>query len=135
MMKTISTPIHKSQKLFPVSAKTMIPHLAVFVRNMLLMSGVGTAAIAIMTLSVWAAGPETALYLGAVSWSLGFVFLAMAVDSSGPVAKYQMITGLAMLVLALLQSSVSPDFGVVAGFLAAVWIVVLLFKRLSHQTW
>ena len=108
-MKTISTPIHKSQKLFPISAKTMIPHLAVFVRNILLMSGVGTAAIAIITLSVWAAGPATALYLGAVSWSLGFVFLAMAVDSRGPLAKYQMITGLAMLVLALLQSSVSPQ--------------------------
>jgi hypothetical protein len=132
MMKTISTPIHKSQKLLPISAKTLAPALTVFARNILVMSGVGTAAIAIITLSVWAAGPDTALYLGAVSWSLGFVFLALAVDSRGPVAKYQMMTGLAMLLLAVLQRSVSPDFGVVAGFLAAVWIVVLLFKRLSH---
>ena len=131
-MKTISTPIHKSQKLLPISAKTLVPALTVFARNILVMSGVGTAAIAIITLSVWAAGPDTALYLGAVSWSLGFVFLALAVDSRGPVAKYQMMTGLAMLLLAVLQRSVSPDFGVVAGFLAAVWIVVLLFKRLSH---
>ena len=91
----------------------------------------GLSAIAIITLSVWAAGMEINTYLGLSTWAMGFIFLGLAVDNDGRVAVFQLVTGVAFLVLALLQNSVSPDFIIVSGALLATWVAVVLFNRLS----
>jgi hypothetical protein len=130
-MKTIIAATHEHQKLLSSSVKALIPAMVASVRTMLALIVAGLAAIAIITLSIWAAGLGIYPYLGALSWGLGFIFLGVAVDNRGPVAKYQMMTGIAMLVLALLQSSVSADLIIVSAILPATWLAVLLFKRLA----
>jgi len=99
---------------------------------MFLMSAVLTAA-AIITLTVWLAGAEFSVFMGASTWGLGFIFLAMAMDRRGRLALLQAFSGGTFLVLALLQKSVSPDFGIFAGVLVAAWVVVALYKRLLIQ--
>jgi len=130
-MKTVSTSIHESQKFQSIASKIQIPVVAASMRNIMALSWAALAAIAIITLSVWAAGAEISTYLGASTWALGFIFLALAVDNHGRKARYQLMTGLALLSLALLQNSVSPGFIIVSGVLLAAWVAGVLFKRLA----
>ena len=71
------------------------------------------------------------MYLGVSTWGIGLIFLGLAVDNHGWVALYKSATGVALLTLALLQNSVSPDFIIVADVVLAIWVAVALFKRLS----
>lgn len=100
-------------------------------RDIMALTFAGLVAIAVITLFVWAAGMEINTYLGLGTWGLGFIFLGLAVDNSGRAALYQLTTGIAFLILALLQNSVSPDFIIASGVLLATWIAVTLFRRLS----
>ena len=100
-------------------------------RDIMALTCAGLAAIAVITLSVWATGMGINAYLGVSIWGMGFIFLGLAVDNCGRLALFQLLTGVAFLVLALLQNSVSPDFIIVSGVLLATWFAVVLFKRLS----
>jgi hypothetical protein len=90
-------------------------------------------AAALVTLSVWLAGKPAGPLLAACTWGLGFVFLGLAVDSSGLRAVFLGITGLALPVLALLQDRVSPDFVIVSGVLLAAWAGHGILSRKSSQ--
>ena len=130
-MKIVSTPIRQHRKVKSVATEKLIPVVTATVRESIsLIVAVSTVAL-IITLSVWMAGLEISAYLGASTWGVGFIFLALAVDNRGRAALLQMLTGVVLLVLALLQNSVSPDFIIVAGVLLSVWLGVFLFKRLS----
>lgn len=132
-MKFIHTPIQTNTELPSVSTLKLFPAMAGTLRDlMFLMSAVLTAA-AIITLTVWLAGGELSVFMGASTWGLGFIFLAMAMDRRGRLALLQAISGGTFLILALLQNSVSPDFGIIAGVLVAAWLVVALYKRLLIQ--
>ena len=132
-MKFISTPIRPNTKLPTVSTHSFIPAMAGTLRDlMFLMSAMLTTA-AIITLTVWLAGMEYSVFMGASTWGLGFIFLAMAMDRRGRLALLQAISGGTFLVLALLQNSVSPDFGIIAGVLVAAWVVAVLYDRLLLQ--
>jgi hypothetical protein len=61
---------------------------------------------------------------------VGFVFLGIAVDKRDPGAFLLLVTGLALLVLAWLQTAVSSDYAIVSGVLVAGWVAVSIFKRL-----
>ena len=132
-MKFISTPISPNTELPTVSTHRLIPAMAGTLRDlMFLMSAVLTTA-AIITLTVWLAGAEFSVFMGASTWGLGFIFLAMAMDRRGRLALLQAISGGTFLVLALLQNSVSPDFGIIAGVLVAAWVAAVLYDRLLLQ--
>lgn len=131
-MKIVSTPIHQNQKLQSVAREKLIPAVTASVRETIALMVAVLAATVITTLTVWMAGLEISTYLGASTWGVGFIFLALAVDNRGRSALFQMMTGVVLLVLALLQNSVSPDFIIVAGVLLAIWLGVVLFKRLSR---
>ena len=130
-MKTFNTSIHQDLSLRSFTTRRHLPAILASMRNILALSSAGLTAIAIITLSVWAAGMEITMYLGVSTWGMGFIFLGLAVDNHGRTALFQLITGLALLVLALLQNSVSPDFIIISGVLLATWVAVVLFKRLS----
>lgn len=130
-MKTFSVSIHDNLNLQSASSRGLIPAMVASMRDIIALTSAGLAAIAVITLSVWAAGLEINTFLGVITWGLGFIFLGLAVDNDGRVALFQLITGVAFLILALLQNSVSPDFIIVSGVILAIWVAVVLFKRLS----
>lgn len=130
-MKTFNTSIHQDLSLQSFTTRRHLPAILASMRNILALSSAGLMAIAIITLSVWAAGMEITMYLGVSTWGMGFIFLGLAVDNHGRTALFQLITGVSLLVLALLQNSVSPDFIIISGVLLATWVAVVLFKRLS----
>ncbi len=130
-MKTINASIHQNLKPQTVAPKGLIPAMIASMHDVMALTWAGLSAIAIITLSVWAAGMEINTYLSLSTWAMGFIFLGLAVDNYGRVALFQLVTGVAFLVLALLQNSVSPDFIIVSGALLATWVAVVLFNRLS----
>jgi hypothetical protein len=130
-MKTVNASIHQNLKPQSVASKGLIPAMVASMGDIMALTFAGLAAIAVITLSVWAAGMEINTYLGLSTWGMGFIFLGLAVDNHGRIALFQLITGAAFLVLALLQNSVSPDFIIVSGVLLATWVAVVLLKRLS----
>lgn len=130
-MKIVSTTIHQHQKLQSVAREKLIPAVTASLRETIALMVAVVAAIVIITLTVWMAGLGINTYLGASTWGIGFIFLALAVDNRGRIALFQMASGVVLLVLALLQNSVSADFIIVAGILLAIWLAVVVFKRLS----
>ena len=130
-MKTVNASIHQNLSLESFTTRAHLPAIVASMRNILALSSAGLAAIAIITLSVWAAGLEITMFLGVSTWGVGFIFLGLAVDNHGRAALFQLITGVVLLVLALLQNSVSPDFLIGSGLLLATWVAVVLFKHLS----
>lgn len=130
-MKTYIAAFQQSQKLHSVVREKLITALTASMRDVVAVLGAVLAASAIITFSIWVAGMELSIFLGVSIWGLGFIFLGLSVDQHGRLALLQMTTGVALLVLALLQSSVSPDFIIVSGVLLATWSGAALFKRLS----
>jgi len=132
-MKTLSTAIQQTQKTRSFTTERFIPMLVSNMRGIMALMYAGLAAAVVMTLSIWAAGLGINTFLGVSTWAMAFVFLAVAVDSRGPLAFFQMTSGVALLTIALLQNSVSPDFFLLSGVLLATWVAFAVFKRLSHQ--
>lgn len=130
-MKTFSAYFQQKQSLDSIAREQLIPAVKASMRGVVVLMCAVLAAILIVTLSVWVTGMEIDPYLGAGTWGLGFIFLGFAVDNHGPAALVQMTSGVALLILAILQNSVSPDFFIISGALVASWVVVLLFKRVS----
>ena len=130
-MKIVSPSIHQNLKSHTVTSKGFIPAMVASMGDIVALTFAGLVAIAVITLSVWAAGIEINPYLGLSTWGLGFIFLGLAVDNHGRIALFQLVTGAAFLVLALLQNSVSPGFIIVSGVLLAIWLAAVIFKRLS----
>lgn len=128
-MKTYS--VHIDQKRAPgsIASLKLIPAMTASIREVLALMSAVLVAASIITLSVWAAGMEINAFLGASTWALGFMFLGLAIDNRKRTAMFQLVTGLALLVLALLQNYVSPDFLIVSGTLVATWVAAALFKR------
>jgi hypothetical protein len=129
-MKTFTPLIHQGQQLKSTTEPQLIPAVAISIREMLAALGALTAATAIVLLSVWVAGMEETAILSASTWGVGFVFLGLAVDNREPTALWQLLTGVALLGLAWLQNTVSPDFTIVSGILVATWVADGLFRRL-----
>ena len=130
-MKTINASIQQNLSPQSFTSRVHLPAIVASMRTILALSCAGLTAVAIITLSVWAAGMDITIYLGVSTWGMGFIFLGLAVDNHGRATLFQLITGVALLVLALLQNSVSPDFIIISGVLLATWVAVALFKRLS----
>lgn len=128
-MKTFGVHIDQNPATGSVVRLKLIPAMRSSLREVLALMSAVLVAASIITLSVWATGMEIGAILGAGTWALGFVFLGFAVDGRGRTAIYQLLTGLALLVLALLQSYVSPDFFIFSGTLVATWLAAILLYR------
>ncbi|MGB7450595.1 MAG: hypothetical protein WBM36_00550 [Lysobacterales bacterium] len=128
-MKTFSVHIDQNRKPDSITSSKLILATKTSLREILASMSAVLVAASIITLSVWAAGTEVNLFLGAGTWALAFIFLGLAVDNQERTALLQMMTGLALLVLALLQNYVSPDFLIVSGTLVASWVAAIIFKR------
>jgi len=87
-------------------------------------------ALAIVTAAAWLITiPEWIVYLQATLWTLGFVFLGLAIDSEKTGMVSNLAIGIALPALALLSSRVAPEFAIVAAALVAVSVGVAIFRR------
>ena len=128
-MKTLTAPIQQERK-YQANHKQLIPFMKVSIREIqALLSAVGSA-IAIVLLSVWASGLGETAILSAGTWGISFVFMAVAVDNRGLKAFFALFTGLALMVLAWLQTTVSPEFLILSGVLLTSWVSIGLYRLL-----
>jgi len=132
-MKTLIAQMGHYQKLHAASREQWLRLVAVSMRDVATLLIAVLAAATVITLSVWVTGTGMGPVLGAGTWALGFVFLGLAMDSSGQSALVRAVTGVALPVLALLQARVSADFTIVSGVLLAAWAGYTVLKRLSVQ--
>ena len=132
-MKTLTATIREPRELETAGGRKWLGSLTGILREILGLAVAIAVAAALVTLSVWLAGKPAGPLLAACTWGLGFVFLGLAVDSSGLRAVFLGITGLALPVLALLQDRVSPDFVIVSGVLLAAWAGHGILNRKSSQ--
>lgn len=129
-MKTYAAPIQPNRQLQTRAKQRLIPFMSILIQTILAFLGSLTTATAIVLLSVWAAGVEISNVIDASTWGLGFVYLGLATDNRKPTAIFQLATGIALLVLAWLQHTVSPDFTIVSGVLVATWVAIMIFRQL-----
>jgi len=129
-VKILSSSWQQHRELQTAGAQSLGPVILLPVREVLAFLAAGILAAAIVLLSVWVAGLDAGGVLSASTWGLGFIFLGVAVDNRRRGACLQLATGAALLLLAWLQSCVSPNFAIVSGVLLAGWAAAGLFQRL-----
>jgi len=129
-MKTLTAAMQHNRQLQTSVGQKLIPAMNASIREALAVLSAVVAASAVVMLSVWVAGLEISNILGASTWGLGFIFLGLAIDNSEPTAFLHLLTGVALLVLAWLQNTVSPDYNIVSGVLVALWVAVAVFRWL-----
>ena len=129
-MKIHSGHMQEHHRFYITADSNLVPVVVDSFRETLALLSAVIAAIATVMLSVWVAELAIQNIIGAFTLGLGFVFLAMAVDSRESFAVLQSLTGLSLLVLAWLHSTVSPDFIIVSGILVALWVAATLFRHL-----
>ena len=98
---------------------------------MVLAAALPAAAVSIIT--IWAISNGGVEYVSAVYWSAGFIFLALMIEDSGKRGFLLAGSGLTLMTLAWLSSTVAPEFGALAGFLLAAWVAVPVLRLLSAR--
>ena len=132
-MKTLIATLHSSQKSRPVGPRRWLDFMTACMPDVATLSIAVLTAAAVITLSIWAAAMGTNPVLSAGTWALGLIFLGLAVDLHGLVARLAAATGVALPVLALLQDRVSPGFMIVSGVLLAAWAGFIVLRVYSAQ--
>ncbi len=129
-MRTYTATLQQNRQPQSSTGPALIPEIITSIHETLALLSAIIASTAIVLLSVWVAGQEMNDVLGAGIWGAGFVFLGLAIDNREPRAFLQLITGVALLGLAWLQTTGSSDYATVSGVLVASWVAVSVFKRL-----
>ena len=104
--------------------------MVISVREILALLSALMVTTAFVLLSAWLAPMTSDNYLGACNWGLGFIFLALATNNRKRTAILQLVTGVALLTLALLQLTVSPDFAKISGAIVSTWLAFAVFRKL-----
>ena len=86
-------------------------------------------ALAIIVGAAWAVTvPSLELFLQATIWSSSFVFFGLALDSQKATIGLALASGLALLSLAWLSSSIASEFVIVAAALIASWVAAAILR-------
>ena len=88
-------------------------------------------ALGIMIVANWAlSSPVAAIYLLALMWAGGFIFVALAIESEGGAgAVINLAVGLSMLVLSGLSATYAPEFALIGSALPATRIAWAMLWR------
>jgi len=89
-----------------------------------LMPGAMMVIAAVWAISVY----DQPALLQAMVWASGFVFLALAVESTRPDVRLLLATGCALPFLALLSAHVAVEYAVLAVALVAAWSAAAIFR-------
>jgi hypothetical protein len=130
-MKAFNASLQQPRQVQIIPAGKFIPTVAATAHEIMALLSAAILAATIVAVSVWFAGIEMTDVLGAGIWGVGIIFFGLAVDGKDPKAILQVVTGVALVVLAWLQANVSADYIIVSGVLVAGWAATSLFKRLK----
>jgi hypothetical protein len=88
-------------------------------------------ALAVVVGATWLVNqPGEVVYLQALLWALGFVFVGLAIEAeSAEMALLNLATGIALPVLAWLSDQVAIELAVVAATLVAAWVAAAILRR------
>lgn len=88
-------------------------------------------ALAIIVGAAWlVTQPNLVIYLQALTWAAGFIFLGLAIESeSAERFILNAATGVALPLLALLSSSIALELIIVAAALVAAWVAAAILQR------
>lgn len=88
-------------------------------------------ALAIVVGAAWLINlPDLVIYLQALTWTSGFIFLGLAVDAeSAEESILGMAMGIALPVLAVLSATVAVELAIVAATLVAAWLAAAILRR------
>lgn len=88
-------------------------------------------AVGIVIGAAWLAmQAEMAVYLQALLWTSGFVFLGLALEAErAGTAVRMLLTGMALPVLALMSDRFAIEIAVIAATLVALWVAAGIFSR------
>lgn len=129
-MKTYTLPMQQNRLVQTQVGPQLIP-VTISARVILALLSAVTVATAFVLLSVWLTGVLAGNLIGAGTWGLGFIFLGLAADNRGRTSLLQLLTGVVLLGLALLQAIVSPDFIYISSAVVTVWIALTVFRLLQ----
>lgn len=87
-------------------------------------------ALAVIVGAAWAVtSPSLELFLQATIWTSSFVFFGLAIDSQKATIGLALASGIALMLLAWLSSSVASEFIIVAAALIATWFAAAILRR------
>jgi len=107
-----------------------IPSITISVRDSLVVLSAAVLVSALILLSVWVSGLDVRNIVSASSWGIAIMFLAFAIDSRPRKAVLQLLTAVALVVLAWLQLAIAPEWVIASALLLAPWLSLSLVKRL-----
>ena len=122
------TPLHtRDSRIVLVSPRPLGAVLGLATRLSLALLA---AAALVVSVAWWVAQPELVVYLQALTWAGGFVFLALAVEAESLQSSLlNLATGLVLPVLAFASSRIAPEIAVVAAVLVAAWVAAAILRR------
>lgn len=129
-MKTLTSPLQQNCEPQRTIDQKLTPAISASIGEALALLSAAAAAAAVVLSVVWVAGFKNSDVVSAGIWGVGILFLGIAVDNRDPRAFLQLATGVALLILAWLRTTASPDFAIVSGVLVAIWVAISLFKQL-----
>jgi hypothetical protein len=126
------TPIHTRDSRIVLHSARPLRAVLGLASGLLLAAAV---ALAILTGAAWwVAQPDLVVYLQALTFAGGFVFVALAVEAEGPrTALMHLATGIALPLLAWFSAQLAVELAIVAAALvaawAASWVATALFRQ------
>ena len=132
-MKTLNPELHKYSLHKTTITRRWGPGLNVFVIDALSLLGALAVAVSVILVSIWLATMDVKPLAGAATWAVAFIFFALAFEKRGPAALFHALTGVALVVLAWLQNTMTADYTIVSGVLIAVTVAIAVFKRFNRS--
>ncbi len=108
-------------------AHTLRGYLAPVVRGLVAFA----TGLALLTVTIWTVSdPGLAIYMRAFTWSAGFVFLAVAIDTQRPTTAIAvLVTGITILLIAVLSTHTGAGITVVSSLLISAWLTVAIYRQ------
>jgi hypothetical protein len=132
-MNTYPVSIQPEQQLPIGTGERQIPAIMLCRRASPALLAAVMSATALVAVFVWVASIASNNVISGGTWGLGLIFFGLATDGRMRAAIWQLTTGVTLLVLALLQVAVSPDFKLVSGAIVTIWVAVTVFRRVQRQ--
>lgn len=136
MIKTHTTQLPGLLRRLPAQMNTWqirIPAVVISVHQVVAV----LSAIALLTvfiiLSVWVSELGLRSQVAGMGWGASMVFLALAVDNHAGRALLQLLTALALMILAWLQYNVASEWVIVSAALLAPWLTSGLYGWLQRD--
>jgi len=110
-----------------------IPAMVISVRHVLAVLSAVALVAALVILSVGISEMDMGTYVAGAGWGVALIFLALALDNDTGKAALQVLTALALVVLAWLQFSIATEWVIVSAALVSPWLASGTYRLLQRN--